>query len=174
VRPSLGDIEAFIAPFRSLPEEQRQTHFHMPIIADEAEVNTFLSMLASESSDSARTESMTTTTGHGLGEDEGIQSHGSIRRKRSRRTSHPAAPAERKKRKKRLRRSSGLELDADPTTSILDGGPTSTNLEDDIGDCDGVRVGGRVLGEDEEEEEVPFIRKNNHISRSSDIPLQAL
>ena len=123
MRPSLGDIEAFIAPFRSLPEEQRQTHFHMPIIADEAEVNTFLSMLASESSDSARTESMTTTTGHGLGEDEGIQSHGSIRRKRSRRTSHPAAPAERKKRKKRLRRSSGLELDADPTTSLLGGGP---------------------------------------------------
>jgi hypothetical protein len=45
-----------------------------------------------------------------------------------------------------------LELDADPTTSILGGGPVSTNLEDDIGGCDGIRVGGRVLDQDEEEE----------------------
>jgi hypothetical protein len=85
--------------------------------------------------------------------------------------SHPATPAEGKKRKKRLRRSSGLELDADPTTSVLSGGPASTNLEDDIGGCDGVRVSGRVLDEDEEEEGVPLIRKNSRNSRSSDIPM---
>jgi hypothetical protein len=66
-----------------------------------------------------------------------------------------------------------LELDADPTTSILGGGPSSTNLEDDIGGCDSVRVGGCVLDEDEEEEEVPLIRKNNR-SRSSDILMQTL
>jgi hypothetical protein len=56
--------------------------------------------------------------------------------------SHPTAPAAGKKRKKRLWRSSGLELDADPTTSVLGGGPMSANLEGDIEDCDGVRVGG--------------------------------
>jgi hypothetical protein len=69
-----------------------------------------------------------------------------------------------------------LELDADPTTSILGGGPVSTNLEDDIGGCDGVRVGVRVLDEDEkeEEEEIPLIRKNSRSSMSSDIPMQAL
>jgi hypothetical protein len=35
-----------------------------------------------------------------------------------------------------------LELDADPTTSVLGGGLMSANLEGDIEDCDGVRVGG--------------------------------
>jgi hypothetical protein len=72
VRPSPDDIEAFIAPYRNLPEEERQTLFQMPTIADEAEANAILSMLAGESSDSACTESMTVATRHGLGEDEGV------------------------------------------------------------------------------------------------------
>jgi hypothetical protein len=176
VRPSPKDIEAFIAPYRNLPEEERQTHFQMPTTADEAEVNAVLSMLAGELSDSAHTESVTIATGHGIGEDEGVQSPGSVHHKRLCRTSHPATPAEGNKRKKRLRWSSDLELDADPTTSVLGGGPASANLEDNIKDCDGVRVGGRVLDEDEEKEEevVPLIRKNNRNHSSSDIPMQAL
>jgi hypothetical protein len=159
VRPSLEDIEAFIAPYWNLPEEERQTHFQMQTIASEAKVNSVLSMLAGESSDSVHTESVSAATGHGFGEDEGVHSLGSARRKRLRRTSHPAAPAERKKRKKRLWWSSGLELGADPTTSVLSDGSVSANLEDDIENCDGARVGGRVLNEDEEEEEevVPLI-----------------
>jgi hypothetical protein len=56
----------------------------MPTTSDEAEVNAVLSMLASESSNSARTKSATIVTGHGLGEDEGVQSPRSVRRKRSR------------------------------------------------------------------------------------------
>jgi hypothetical protein len=69
-----------------------------------------------------------------------------------------------------------LELDVDPMTSVLDGGSASTNLEDDIGGCDGVSVGRRVLDEDEEEEDeiAPLIRKNRRSSRSSDIPMQPL
>jgi hypothetical protein len=59
----LDDIEAFIAPFRNLPEAERQSHFQMPINADEAEVNVVLSMLAGESSDSAHTESMAVAIG---------------------------------------------------------------------------------------------------------------
>jgi hypothetical protein len=60
-------------------------------------------------------------------------------------------------------------------TSILGGVPASTNLEDDIGGCGSIRVGGCVLDEDEEEEEeIPLIRKNSRSSRSSDIPMQAL
>jgi hypothetical protein len=147
----------------------------MPTSADEAEVNVVLCMLVGESSNSTHTESMTVATAHGLGEDEGVQSPGSVRRKRSCQTSHLVVPAEGKKRRKRLRRSSGLELDADPTTSLLGGGPASTNLEDNIGRCDDVRVGGRVLDEDEEEqeEEVPLVRKNSRSSRSCDIPMQA-
>jgi hypothetical protein len=142
--------------------------------ANEAEVNAVLSMLAGESSDSAGTESMTVATGHGLSEDEGVQSPRSVHRKRSRRMSHLDAPAEGKKRKKRLRQSSGLELDVDPTTSLLGGGSASTNLEDNIRGCDDVRFGGHVLDEDDEEEKVPLIRKNSRSSRSSDFPMQAL
>jgi hypothetical protein len=78
-----------------------------------------------------------------------------------------------KKRKKTFRWSSGLEQDADLMTSVLGSGPASTNLEYDIGGCDGVRVGGRVLDEDEEED-VPLIRKNSRSYSSSDIPMQAL
>jgi hypothetical protein len=81
VRPSPEDIEAFIAPFRNLSKEERQIHFYMPTTADEAEVNALLSMLAGESSDSARTESVIVATGHGLSEDERVQSPRSVHRK---------------------------------------------------------------------------------------------
>ena len=53
----------------------------MSTSVDEAEVNAFLSMLAGESSDCARTESMTVAIGQDLGEDEGVQSPESVRRK---------------------------------------------------------------------------------------------
>jgi hypothetical protein len=148
----------------------------MQMTVDEAEVNAVLSMLASESIDSACTEWVSATAGHGLGEDEGVYSPGSVRRKRLRRTSHLAMPAEGKKRKKRLRRSSGLELGTDSTPFVLDDGSTSANLENDIENCDGARVGGHVLDEDEEEEEevVPMILKNSRSNSSNDVPIQAL
>jgi hypothetical protein len=44
----------------------------MSTTADEAEMNVVLSMLAGELFDSARTESVTVATGHGLGENEGV------------------------------------------------------------------------------------------------------
>ena len=81
VRPSPEDIEAFIAPYQTLPEEERHTHFQMQTTDDDAEVNIVLSMLACESSDSARTESVSAATRHGLGKDEGVQSPRSVRYK---------------------------------------------------------------------------------------------
>jgi hypothetical protein len=92
------------------------------------------------------------------------------------RTSHPAAPAKRKKRKKRFRQSSDLEQGADSTISVLGGGSVSANLEDDIENCGGARVGGRVLDEDEEDEEevLPLVRKNSRSNNSDDVPIQAL
>ena len=54
-----------------------------------------------------------------------------------------------------------MELGADSTISVLGGGSVSANLEDDIENCGGARVGGRVFDEDEDdEEEVPpwFVR----------------
>ena len=66
-----------------------------------------------------------------------------------------------------------MELGADSTVSVLGGGSASSNLEDDIENCDGARVGGLMLDEDEEEEEeiVPLIRKNSRSHSSHDVPI---
>jgi hypothetical protein len=99
VRPSLEYIEAFIAPFRNLPESEKQTHFEMPTSTDDVEMNVVLSMLVGESSDSACTESMAVAIGQDLGEDEEILKPEGARRKRSRRVSHPTVPDEEKEEK---------------------------------------------------------------------------
>jgi hypothetical protein len=152
VQPSLEDIEAFIAPFRNLPEAERQTHFEMPTSTDDAEMNAVLSMLARESSDSARTEPMAVAIGQDVGEDEEIRKPEGARRKWSRRVNHPVVPNEERKKKRWLRRLSCLEQDAGPSTLFLGDGPVSTILEDNVRGCDDVRVAGGVLDEDEEEE----------------------
>jgi hypothetical protein len=54
VRPSPEDIEALIAPLRSISEVERQTHFEMPASTDDAEMDVVLSLLAGESSNSTR------------------------------------------------------------------------------------------------------------------------
>jgi hypothetical protein len=130
-------MEAFIAPYRSLLKEEKQTHFQIQTTANEAEANDVLSMLVGESSDSARTESVSAAAGHSHGEDEGAHNPGSVRRKQLHQTTHPAMPVEGKKRNKRLRRSFGLELGADSTVSVLGCGLASANLKDDIENCDG-------------------------------------
>jgi hypothetical protein len=147
----------------------------MPSSTDDAEMDVVLSLLAGESSNSARTEPMAIATGQVFGEDEEILKPEGARRKHSRRVNHPAAPIEEKKKKRRLRWLSCLEQDAGPSTLFLGYGPTSTIPEDNAGGCDDAQAAGGVLDEeDEEEEEVPLIRKNSCRHRVSDIPIQAL
>ena len=100
VRPSSEDIEALIAPFQNLPEAEKQTHFEMSSGTDDAEMNAVLSLLARESSDSARTESMATAIGQEFGGDEEIQKPEGAHRKRSHRANHPAAPVEGEKKRR--------------------------------------------------------------------------
>jgi hypothetical protein len=102
VQPSPEDIEALIAPLRSLPEVERQTHFEMPANTDDAEIDV-LSLLAGESSDSTRTEPMAITTGQEFIGDVEIRKLEDVYPKRSRRVNHPTAPVEEKKKKRRLR-----------------------------------------------------------------------
>jgi hypothetical protein len=52
VRPSSDEIEVIITAHRGFPEEERQTHFRMQYVADDAETNAVLSALARESSGS--------------------------------------------------------------------------------------------------------------------------
>jgi hypothetical protein len=84
VRPSPEDIEALIAPLRSLPEAKRQTHFEMPASTDDAEMDTVLSLLAGESSDSTHTEPMAVTTGQEFDEEVEIRKPEGAHPKRSR------------------------------------------------------------------------------------------
>jgi hypothetical protein len=66
VRPSSEDIEALIAPLRSFPEDEKQTHFDMPASTDDVEIDVVLSLLAGESSDSTHAEPMAITAGQDL------------------------------------------------------------------------------------------------------------
>jgi hypothetical protein len=89
-----------IASLRSLPEAERETHFEMPASTDDAEMDIVLSLLAEESSDSTRTESMAITTGQEFGEEVEIRKPNGARPKRSRRVNRPTAPVEEKKKKR--------------------------------------------------------------------------
>jgi hypothetical protein len=100
VRPSSEDIEALIAPLRSLFEAEKQTHFEMPSSTNDAEMDVVLSLLAEESSDSALIEPMAIAIGQEFGEDEEIQKPEGARQKRSRRVNHPASLVDEKKKKR--------------------------------------------------------------------------
>ena len=82
--PSPKDIEALIAPLRSLSKDERQTHFEIPASTDDAKMDVVLSLLARESSDSTRTETMAITTGQEFGEEAEIQKPEGARPKHSR------------------------------------------------------------------------------------------
>jgi hypothetical protein len=100
VRPSSEDIEALIAPLRSFPEDEKQTHFDMPASTDDVEIDVVLSLLAGESSDSTHAEPMAITAGQELGEEVETRKPEGAHPKRPRRVSHPTAPIEEKRKKR--------------------------------------------------------------------------
>jgi hypothetical protein len=138
VRPSLEDIEALIAPLRSLPEDVRQTQFEMPASTDDAEIDVVLSLLAGESSDSTHTEPMAIKTRQELGEEVETRKPEGARPKRPRRVSRPTAPVEGKRKKRRLRRLSCLDRDASPSAPVPDDVPAKGIPEVDAKGCDRV------------------------------------
>jgi hypothetical protein len=109
VRPSPKDIEALIAPLRSLPEDERQTHFEMPASTDDAEIDVVLSLLFGESSDSTCTKPMAITTRQEFGEEVETRKPEGACPKRPRRVNRLTAPIEEKRKKRRLRRLSCLD-----------------------------------------------------------------
>jgi hypothetical protein len=143
----------------------------MQATADEAEMNVVLSMLASESSESAHTESASVAAGRAFGEDEGACSPGGARQKRLYQIGYSVVSAEGKKRKIRLQHLSELELGADSAALVLGANPASANLEDDIESYGGTRIGGCVCDEDEEDEEEipPLVRKSRRSKTNNDV-----
>jgi hypothetical protein len=136
VRPSSEDIEDLIAPLRSLPEDERQTHFEMPASTNDAKIDVVLSLVARESSDSTHTEPMGITARQELGEEVETRKPEGAHPKHSRRVSRPTAPVEEKKKKRRLQRLSCLDQGAGPSASVPDDVPVEAIPEVDAKGCD--------------------------------------
>jgi hypothetical protein len=129
VRPSSDDIEALIAPLRSLLENERQTHFEMPTSTDDAEMDAVLSLQAGESSDSALAEPMAITDGQELGEVVKAQKPEGAQPKHPHRVTRPTAPVEEKRKKRRLRRLSSLDQGVGPSALVPDETPTEVGMK---------------------------------------------
>jgi hypothetical protein len=132
-------------------------------------MDTVLSLLPGESSDSTHTESMAITTRQEFGKDVDIYQPEGARPKCSRRVSRSTAPVEEKRKKTRLRRLSGLDQEVGPSASILGDGLVDAIPKVNAEGCDDGQATGCVFDEEEEEEdEIPLIHKNNRHYRGSD------
>jgi hypothetical protein len=203
VRPSPEEVEALVASLGEIPDDERQVHFEMPLNPSDAEISAMLDMLAEDSSDSVPTETLAVASIQESGKALDIQRSDSIRPKRPRRNNHPTSPIEGKeKKKRRLRRVSCLNQDVGPSApatgevpvptftdpngcNLDDADPNGCNLDDaDPSGCnlDDVDPNGctscNIDEDDDEEEEIPLIRKNSRryiaSGESSGIPSPAL
>jgi hypothetical protein len=195
VRPSPEEVNALIASLEEIPDDERQVHFEVPLNPSDAEISAMLDMLAEESSDAAPAETPVVAPLSEASEALDIQRSNSIHPKRPRRANHPTSPAEgQKKKKRRLRRVSSLDQDVGPSVPAAEEVPVPafTEAETDGRDltaadpngCDPTEVDPngctiRVVDkDDEEEDEIPLIQKNNRryiaSGESSDVPSPAL
>jgi hypothetical protein len=186
VRPSPEEVEALVASLGDLPNDERQVHFEMPINPSDAEISAMLDMLAEDSSDFVPAETIAIATVPEPEKTLIAQKSDGARPKRLRPASHPTAPAEgKKKRKRRLRRVSCLNQDVGPSAPAAeevpvelfsgadpngcdpaDADPNGCDLDDadpnacNPADADPNGCVVRIVDEyEEEEEEIPLIRK---------------
>jgi hypothetical protein len=205
VRPSPEEVSALVASLEEIPDDERQVHFEVPLNPSDAEISAMLDMLAEDSSDAAPAETLVVAPIPEAGKALDIQRSDSVRPKRSRRANQPTSPAEGKKKKKgRLRRVSSLDQDVGPSVPAAEEVPVPAFVEADPNGCDPTSVDPngcdlddiepngcdlakaepngctvRVVDEDEEEEdEIPLIRKNSRrylaSGESSGVPSPAL
>jgi hypothetical protein len=205
VRPSPEEVEALVASLGEIPDDEKQVHFEVPLNPSDAEISDMLDMLAEDSSDAAHAKTLVVAPIPESGKALDTQKSDSIRPKRPRRTNPPTCPAEgKKKKKRRLHRVSCSNQDAGPSAPAAEevtvpvfaeadpNGCDPTDVEPNGCDLDDVEPNGcnpakvdpngctvRIIDEDEEEEEeIPFIRKNSrrYIANreSSGVPSLAL
>jgi hypothetical protein len=205
VRPSSEEVDALVASLGEIPDDEKQVHFEVPLNPSDAEISAMLDMLAEDSSDAAPAETLTIAPIPESGKALDTQRSDSVRPKRPRRANHSTSPAEgKKKKKRRLRRVSCLNQDTSPSAPAAEEVPVPVFAEADPNGCDqtdadpngcdldDVEPNGcnltkaepngrtvRIIDEDEEEEdEIPLIRKNSRryiaSGESSGVPSPAL
>jgi hypothetical protein len=174
-----------VASLGEIPDDERQVHFEVPLDPSDAEISAMLDMLAEDSSDAAPAETLMVVPIPEADKALDAQKSINVRPKRSRRADQTSFPAEgEKKRKRRLRRVSSLDQGAGPSAPVAEEVPVPEFTEADPNGCDpsdadpnGCAV--RVVDEDDEEEdEIPLIRKNGRryiaSGESSGVPSPAL
>jgi hypothetical protein len=185
VRPSAEEVSALVALLEEIPDDERRVHFEVPLDPSDAEISVMLDMLAEDSSDVAHAGTLALAPPE-AGKALDIQRPDSVCPKRPCRANQPASPADgQKKKKRRLRRVSCLDRDAGPSAPAAEEVPVPEFTEADPNGCDpsdadpnGCAV--RVADEDDEEEEdeIPLIRKNSRRyiagGESSGVPSPAL
>jgi hypothetical protein len=189
VRPSPEEVSALVASLGEIPDDERQVHFEVPLNPSDAKISVMLDMLAEDSSDAAPAETLVVAPIPEAGKALDIQRSDSVCPKRPRRATQPNSPAEgKKKKKRRLRRVSCLDQDVGPSAPAAEEVPVPVFAEANPNGCDPTDVDPngcdlddanpngcnlatadpngctvRIIDEDEEEEnEVPLIRKNSH------------
>jgi hypothetical protein len=202
VRPSPKEVSALVVSLGEIPDDERQVHFEVPLNPSDAEISAMLDMLAEDSSDAAPAETLALAPIPEAGKALDIQRSDSVRPKRPRRANQPTSPAEgKKKKKRRLRRVSCLDQDAGPSAPAAEEVPVPVFAEADPNGCDPTDAdpngcdlddaepngcnlakadpnGCTVCIVEEEEDEIPLIRKNNRryiaSGKSSGVPSPAL
>jgi hypothetical protein len=194
VRPSPEEVSVLVASLGEIPDDERQVHFEVPLNPCDVEISAMLDMLAEDSSDATPAEVLVVAPISEAGKALDTQKSHSVRPKRYRRADQPTSPAEGQKKKRHLRRVSSLDQDAGPSVPVAEEVPVPEFAEVDPNGCDptaaepngcdpaevdpdGCTV--RVVDEDDEEEdEIPLIRKNSRryiaSGESSGVPSPAL
>jgi hypothetical protein len=169
-----------------IPDDERQVHFEVPLDPSDAEISAMLDMLAEDSSDAAPARTLAVAPLPEASKALDIQRPVSVRPKRPCRANQPASPdGGQKKKKRRLRRVSSLDRDAGPSAPAAEEVPVPEFTETNPNGCDpsdadpngcAVRVANE--NEEEEEDEIPLIRKNSRhyiaSGESSGVPSPAL
>jgi hypothetical protein len=186
VRPSAEEVSALVALLGEIPDDERQVHFEVPLDPSDAEISAMLDMLAEDSSDTAPARTLEVAPLPEASKTLDIQRPASARPKRPCRASQPASPADgQKKKKRRLRRVCSLDRDAGPSAPAAEEVPVPEFTKADPNGCDqssadpnGCTVRVADENEEEEEDEIPLIRKNSRCyiasGESSGVPSPAL
>jgi hypothetical protein len=185
VRPSTEEVSALVALLEGIPDDERQVHFEVPLDPSDAEISAMLDILAEDSSDAAPAGTLVVVpvpeADKALDAQKSVNAHP----KRSRRADRASFPAEGEKKKKRhLHRVSSLDEGAGPSAPVAEEVAVPKFTETDPNGCDpsdanpnGCAV--HVVNEDDEEEdEIPLVRKNSRrymaSGESSGVPSLAL